>query len=101
MREKRSEKRLNYSKVIEMGSNHEEKIGRMVKSACKPVDPSPGLRDRLRQRLTHEAMDNVSRSHGPMMGKTRIGIIAASVIISGSIGYGVWLSLNAVPAMAP
>jgi len=80
--------------------NNENGIGKMVKSACKPVGPSPGLKDRLRQQLAHEVADNLSRRHG-LMWKTRIGLIAAGAAISGSIGYGVWLSLNAVPAMVP
>ena len=86
--------------MIEMGVNNEDWIGKMVKSACKPVGPSPGLKDRLRQRLAHEVTDNAPRSCS-LMWKTRIGLIAASAAISGAIGYGVWLSLNAVPAMVP
>lgn len=83
-----------------MGTNSEDRIGKMVKSACKPVDPSPGLRDRLRQRLASEVTDSTSGSSA-LTGKTKIGLIAAGAVISGSIGYGVWLSLNAVPAIVP
>ncbi|MFO8143848.1 MAG: hypothetical protein R6T78_04160 [Dehalococcoidales bacterium] len=46
-----------------MGLNNEDRIGKMVKSACKPVYPSPGLRDRLRRQLTHEMADDDPRGH--------------------------------------
>jgi len=84
-----------------MDFNNEEEIGKLLKSACKPVAPSPELREGLRQRLTLEAGSAVlSTCHSPV-GWTRSGLIAAAVVISGAIGYGIWLSLNVVPALVP
>ena len=81
--------------------NNEEEIRRLLKSACKPAVPSPELKDRLRQRLTLEAGSAVlSTCHSPV-GWTRSGLIVAAVVTSGAIGYGVWLSLNVVPALVP
>lgn len=84
-----------------MDFNNEEEIGRLLKSACKPAAPSPELKEGLRQRLTFEAGSAVlSTGHSPV-GWTRPGLIAAAAVISGAIGYGVWLSLNVVPALVP
>ena len=84
-----------------MDFNNEEEIGRLLKSACKPVAPSPELKSGLRQRLTLEVGSVVlSTGHSPA-GWTRSGLIVAAVVISGAIGYGVWLSLNVVPALIP
>lgn len=84
-----------------MDFNNEEEIGRLLKSACKPTAPSPELKEGLRQRLTLEAGSAVLSTGPSLVGRTRLGLIVAAVVISGAIGYGVWLSLNVVPALIP
>jgi len=84
-----------------MDFNNEKEIGRLLKSACKPAAPSPELKEGLRRRLTLEAGSAVLSSDPSLVGRTRLGLIAAAVVISGAIGYGVWLSLNVVPALVP
>ena len=63
--------------------------------------PSPELKEGLRQRLTLEAGSAVLSTGLSPVGWTRSGLIAAAVVISGAIGYGIWLSLNVVPALVP
>ena len=86
-----------------MDFNNEEEIeiGRLLKSACKPMAPSPELKEGLRQRFTLEAGSAVLSTGHSSVGWTRSGLIAAAVVISGAIGYGVWLSLNVVPILVP
>ncbi len=84
-----------------MDFNNEEEIGRLVKSACKPAVPSPELKEGLRRRLTLEAGSAVLSTGHSLVGWTRSGLIAATAVVSGAIGYGIWLSLNVVPALVP
>jgi len=87
--------------MVMMDFNNEEEIGRLLKSACKPVVPSPELKGGLRQRLTLEAGSAVLSTGHSSVGWTRSGLIVAAAVISGAIGYGVWLSLNVAPALIP
>jgi len=84
-----------------MDFNNEEKIGRLLKLACKTEAPPPALKDGLRQRLTLEADSAVLITGHPLVGRTRSGLVVAAAVISAAIGYGVWLSLNVVPALVP
>ena len=84
-----------------MDFNNEEEIGTLLKSACKPAVPSPELKEGLRRRLTLEAGSAVLSTGPSPVGRTRSGLIVAAVVVSGAIGYGVWLSLNVVPALVP
>ena len=84
-----------------MDFDNEEKIGRLLKLACKTESPSSAIKDGLRQRFTLEA-DSTGLSACPsLVGRTRSGLIIAAAVVSGAIGYGVWLSLNVVPALVP
>ena len=84
-----------------MDFDNEEKVGRLLKSACKPVASSPELKDGLRQRLILEVDNITSGSSHSLVGWTRSGLIVVAAVISGAIGYGVWLSLNVVPVLVP
>ena len=84
-----------------MDFDNEDKVRRLLKSACKPAAPSPELKDGLRQRLILEVDNIASGSSHSLVGWTRAGLIAAAAVISAAIGYGVWLSLNVVPALVP
>jgi len=84
-----------------MDFDNDEKIGRLLKLACKTKVPSPELKDGLRQRLTLEADSAVLSASHSLVGRTRFGLIIATAVISAVIGYGVWLSLNVVPALVP
>ena len=84
-----------------MDFNNEEKIGRLLKLACKTEAPSPELKDGLRQRLTLEADSAVLSTSHSLVGRTKFGLIITAAVISVVIGYGVWLSLNVVPALVP
>ena len=84
-----------------MDFDNEEKVRRLLKSAYKPVAPSPELKDGLRQRLILEVDNIASGSSHSLVGWTRSGLIVAAAVISAAIGYGVWLSLSVVPVLVP
>ena len=84
-----------------MDFDNEEKVGRLLKSACKLVEPSPELKDGLRQRLILEVDNIASGSSHSLVGWTRSGLIVVAAVISSAIGYGIWLSLNVVPTLVP
>jgi hypothetical protein len=84
-----------------MQSNNEEAIRNLVKSAYRPVTPPSALKKQLLERLTHEASGvGVGVSRRPWE-QPRLVIPILVAVISGLIGYGAWLSLNAVPTLLP
>lgn len=84
-----------------MDFDNEEKVRRLLKSACKPVAPPHEFKSGLRQRLILEVDNIASGSSHSLVGWTRSGLIVAAAVISAAIVYGVWLSLNVVPALVP
>ena len=80
--------------------NSEEDIRRLLKSAYKPVVASPELKEQLLERLTYEVDAALSASR-PVWERPRLWVPIVASIISAVIGYGVWLSLNVVPTLAP
>ena len=78
--------------------NNEEDIGRLLKSAYQPVVPSPELKDQVLERLTLEVGAVLSASR-PLWERPKLWAPIVAAVISGIIGYGVWLSLNVVPTL--
>ena len=76
-----------------MEQSNEEMIEKALKGACRPVAPPPELKRGLRERLILESESASSSGHS-MLSQAKLGLIAAAGVISGVIGYGIWLSLH-------
>ncbi|MBE9512938.1 MAG: hypothetical protein IMY77_02635 [Chloroflexi bacterium] len=81
--------------------NSEEDIKRLLKSVYKSGAPSPELKERLLESLTLEAGGAALNTSYPLWKRPRLWLPIAVAVISGVIGYGVWLSLNVVPTLLP
>jgi len=81
--------------------NSEEDIKRLLKSVYKSGAPSPELKDRLLESLTLEAGGAVLNTSLPLWNRPKLWVPIVVAVISGVIGYGVWLSLNIVPTLLP
>ena len=77
-----------------MTTNNEEEISRLLKSAYKPIAPSPELREQLLERLTAGGSLVLASAHQPAWRRIRIWMPIAAAITGGTIAYGVWLSLT-------
>jgi hypothetical protein len=82
-------------------NNNEEKLRRLLKSACEPVAPPPELKQQLLERLTLEASGAAGGMSRPLWERPRVLVPVLVAITCGLIGYGVWLSLHLVPALLP
>ena len=81
--------------------NSEEDIKRLLKSVYKSGAPSPELKDRLLESLTLEAGGAALSTSHPLWKRPKLWAPIVVAVISGVIGYGVWLSLNIVPTLLP
>lgn len=81
--------------------NSEEDIKRLLKSVYESGAPSPELKDRLLESLTLEAGGAVLNTSLPLWNRPKLWVPIVVAVISGVIGYGVWLSLNIVPTLLP
>ena len=81
--------------------NNEEDIKRLLKSAYKPVAPSPELKGRVLERLTLEVSGAALSVPYPLWERPKLWAPIVGAVILVVIGYGVWLSLNVAPALLP
>ena len=81
--------------------NDEENLGKMLKSAYRPVSPPPELKRQLLERLVLEANVATAGTASSIWGRPRIWIPIAAAIVAGVIGYGAWLSMNISATMLP
>jgi len=81
--------------------NNEEDIGRLLKSAYQPVVPSPEFKEQVLERLTLEVGAAVLSASRPLWERPKLWAPIVAAVISGIIGYGVWLSLNVAPTLLP
>ena len=83
------------------GYNDDDSLGRLIKSAYRPVTASPELKKRLLERLMVEVNMVTAGTPISLRDRPQIWIPIAVAIIAGVIGYGVWLSANISSSLLP
>ena len=81
--------------------NDEENLGRLLKSAYRPVTPPPELKKRLLERLVLESNLATAGAPSSLWARPRIWIPVAVAIIAVVIGYGAWLSAGISSTILP
>jgi len=79
--------------------NGEEDIRELLKSTYRPALPSVEFKERLLNNLMNEAASLSYHQSILKRPKLWAPIVGASAL--GATGYGIWLSLNLIPALLP